>query len=137
MIVNNDNEEHTVNIDTVIMRKIVITTDGQVVIFVVTFLFMMLFNSFFIILAAFNVFFSKAVTEFLLPLDIDFIGSNKLETNGNHIKFDNLGPVIVNKDGTLSRIINWNEMTESERTATSKRITSRNQERKKKLADEL
>lgn len=43
--------------------------------------------------------------------------------------FDELGPLVVNPDGTLSRIKNWATMTELERQRTLERINKRNQER--------
>jgi hypothetical protein len=37
---------------------------------------------------------------------------------GGVYKFDALGPMIVNSDGTLSRITNWQELSEGERERT-------------------
>lgn len=37
---------------------------------------------------------------------------------GGVFKFDALGPMVVNSDGTLSRITNWAELTEGERERT-------------------
>ncbi|KAF9234596.1 hypothetical protein BU15DRAFT_8782, partial [Melanogaster broomeanus] len=42
------------------------------------------------------------------------------------VKLDNLGPMVVNSDGTLSRIANWESMTEAERDRTMRVITTRN-----------
>ncbi|KAF8556782.1 hypothetical protein OG21DRAFT_1395595, partial [Imleria badia] len=42
------------------------------------------------------------------------------------IRFDNLGPMVVNNDGTLSRIANWENMTEAERERTTRVIAARN-----------
>jgi len=42
------------------------------------------------------------------------------------ISLDSLGPVIVNIDGTISRISNWDQMTEREREVTMRRIALRN-----------
>ncbi|KAG8776425.1 hypothetical protein FRB91_001193 [Serendipita sp. 411] len=42
------------------------------------------------------------------------------------MKMDNLGPMIVNSDGTLSRISNWQEMSEIERARTVKVLLKRN-----------
>jgi hypothetical protein len=53
--------------------------------------------------------------------------------NKNSIAIDLGGPVIINNDGTISRISNWDQMTENEKEMTVKIITKRNQERKKIL----
>ncbi|KAH9851195.1 hypothetical protein C2E23DRAFT_733274, partial [Lenzites betulinus] len=42
-------------------------------------------------------------------------------------KFDSLGPVVVNKDGTLSRISNWENMTPIEKERTLRVLIARNQ----------
>ncbi|EKM53624.1 uncharacterized protein PHACADRAFT_260076 [Phanerochaete carnosa HHB-10118-sp] len=56
----------------------------------------------------------------------------KLEV-GSQMKFDALGPLVVNSDGTLSRIANWPNMTSLERERTIRVLTARNQIR---LADQ-
>ncbi|KAL1408349.1 hypothetical protein Q8F55_005158 [Vanrija albida] len=38
--------------------------------------------------------------------------------NNTVVKLDNLGPMIVNSDGTLSRISNWAELSDIERERT-------------------
>jgi predicted Fe-S protein YdhL (DUF1289 family) len=48
---------------------------------------------------------------------------------------DQLGPMVVNVDGTLSRITNWEAMTEIERTNTLRIISKRNKERLEKLKE--
>ncbi|KAL1746634.1 hypothetical protein HDZ31DRAFT_33841 [Schizophyllum fasciatum] len=40
---------------------------------------------------------------------------------------DELGPMVVNSDGTLSRIANWADMTEAERKNTLRVLSKRNQ----------
>ncbi len=55
---------------------------------------------------------------------------------GSTIKLDALGPIIVNSDGTISRIANWVNLTDRERTVALRRIASRNKERVEKLSDE-
>jgi hypothetical protein len=37
---------------------------------------------------------------------------------GGVFKFDELGPMVVNSDGTLSRITNWTELSQGERERT-------------------
>jgi hypothetical protein len=44
-------------------------------------------------------------------------------------KFDELGPIIVNSNGTLSRIPNWNSLTELEQNKTLRLIAKRNKQR--------
>ncbi|EPT00752.1 hypothetical protein FOMPIDRAFT_1121941 [Fomitopsis schrenkii] len=41
-------------------------------------------------------------------------------------RFDALGPLVVNSDGTLSRIANWPNMTEIERERTVRVLMARN-----------
>ena len=48
---------------------------------------------------------------------------------GESHTLDHLGPLIVNKDGTMRRISNWSKMTDRERKMTMRRITKRNRDR--------
>ena len=48
---------------------------------------------------------------------------------GQPIKMDQLGPVVVNSDGSLSRITNWPTMSEQERQTALKLIAKRNKKR--------
>lgn len=48
-------------------------------------------------------------------------------STGNAVKLDHLGPMVVNRDGTLSRIANWDQMTELERRNTLRVLGKRNQ----------
>ena len=57
----------------------------------------------------------------------------KLDVNGGTIAFDAMGPVVVNDDGSLSRISNWSKLTERERETTQRRIAKRNAERLERL----
>ncbi|KAI1434982.1 hypothetical protein GGR50DRAFT_694639 [Xylaria sp. CBS 124048] len=52
-----------------------------------------------------------------------------LEVGGDAVRLDTLGPMIVNKDGTLSRVQNWDKMEEFEREATLRIIGKRNKVR--------
>jgi len=45
------------------------------------------------------------------------------------LKLDALGPMVVNSDGTLSRIANWEEMTEAEQANIVRVLSKRNRER--------
>lgn len=51
-------------------------------------------------------------------------------------KLDHLGPLVVNTDGTLSRIGNWAQMMEVERTNTLRVLGRRNQVRLKALREQ-
>ncbi|KAE8211035.1 hypothetical protein CF327_g5164 [Tilletia walkeri] len=68
-----------------------------------------------------------------LPAPSDIQESTTTPTNLNvasdsssTFKFDALGPLVVNTDGTLSRIHNWSSMTESERERTLRVLGKRN-----------
>ena len=56
---------------------------------------------------------------------------------GETIKFDQMGPVIINLDGTTRRIENWEELTENEKEVTWRRISKRNEERRKMLLERM
>mmetsp|Transcript_106000 Transcript_106000/g.167366 ORF Transcript_106000/g.167366 Transcript_106000/m.167366 type:complete len:106 (-) Transcript_106000:12-329(-) len=56
--------------------------------------------------------------------------------DGNPIKMDKLGPIVINVDGSMSRINNWHEMTEQEQKNTLRLIGKRNQQRLAKLRAE-
>lgn len=53
--------------------------------------------------------------------------------NGTTVSMDALGPVVVNTDGTMSRINNWAEMSEIEKRNTLRIIGKRNRERRAAL----
>ncbi|KAJ5714982.1 uncharacterized protein N7483_012163 [Penicillium malachiteum] len=48
---------------------------------------------------------------------------------GSTVTLDHLGPMVVNVDGTLSRISNWEQMTEIERKNTMRVLGKRNKQR--------
>lgn len=52
-----------------------------------------------------------------------------LSGKGGTVKLDHLGPMVVNQDGTLSRISNWDKMTEGEQKNTMRIIGKRNKQR--------
>ncbi|KAL4809163.1 hypothetical protein BDV18DRAFT_134058 [Aspergillus unguis] len=60
----------------------------------------------------------------------------QLDVNGDGVKLDHLGPLVVNTDGTLARISNWAGMTEMERQNTLRIIGKRNKQRMEKLKAE-
>jgi len=51
-------------------------------------------------------------------------------------KLDALGPIILNTDGSMSRIPNWTEMTAQEQDSAIRLITARNERRRKVLLEE-
>lgn len=55
---------------------------------------------------------------------------------GETIKFDEMGPIIINLDGTTRRIDNWRELSEREKEVTWRRISKRNEERRKILLEQ-
>ncbi|KAJ5812409.1 hypothetical protein N7474_008710 [Penicillium riverlandense] len=48
---------------------------------------------------------------------------------GSTVTLDHLGPMVVNTDGTLSRISNWEHMTEIEKKNTMRILGKRNKQR--------
>jgi predicted Fe-S protein YdhL (DUF1289 family) len=48
---------------------------------------------------------------------------------GETLSLDELGPIIVNADGSLRRIANWDSLTESEQQSTYRQIAARNKKR--------
>ena len=52
-----------------------------------------------------------------------------MSTGGSTVSLDHLGPMVVNVDGTMSRISNWDKMAEIEKKNTLRIIGKRNQER--------
>ncbi|PCH42867.1 hypothetical protein WOLCODRAFT_53569, partial [Wolfiporia cocos MD-104 SS10] len=42
------------------------------------------------------------------------------------VQLDALGPMVVNSDGTLSRIANWQNMTDAERERIMRVLVARN-----------
>lgn len=50
-------------------------------------------------------------------------------STGEAVTLDAMGPVVVNSDGTLSRITNWDRMEDSEKAVAKRRICKRNVER--------
>jgi hypothetical protein len=54
---------------------------------------------------------------------------------GETIRFEEMGPIIINTDGTTRAIANWDELSEREKEVTWKRISKRNEERRKILLE--
>lgn len=56
-----------------------------------------------------------------------------MSTGGSTVKLDHMGPLVVNKDGSLSRINNWGEMSEIEKKNTLRVLGKRNMLRREAL----
>lgn len=56
---------------------------------------------------------------------------------GETIKFDEFGPIIINLDGTTKRIDNWKQLSEREKEVTWRRISKRNEERRRVLNEQI
>ena len=71
-----------------------------------------------------------------LPSPEDASTSVTLDVStGEAVTLDHIGPVVVNTDGTLSRITSWHRMTDDERRVAKRRIAKRNVERLKVFAE--
>eukprot|EP00435_Cladocopium_sp_Y103_P038402 s1804_g10.t1 len=55
--------------------------------------------------------------------------------DGNPVKLDKLGPLVINTDGSIARINNWHEMTELEQQNTLRVLGKRNKQRLAKLRE--
>lgn len=53
------------------------------------------------------------------------------------VKFDSLGPIIINSDGTLSRIPTWDTLTDAEKVKTVRLIAKRNKLRREALTEQM
>jgi hypothetical protein len=58
----------------------------------------------------------------------------QVENDENYCsKLDSLGPIVLNVDGTMSRIQNWSAMTDAEKESAFRLIAARNKKRKEAL----
>ena len=73
---------------------------------------------------------SPAMLALPAPEDVTNLITLDVST-GQAVVLDALGPVVVNTDGTLARITNWDRMDDSEREVAKRRIAKRNVERLK------
>ena len=74
----------------------------------------------------------------LLPPTIDERDTREIKTlvvDGAPIMLDELGPIVVSRDGQLSSIKNWHELSEGEQAFAMRKIGKRNQERLAALRD--
>lgn len=74
--------------------------------------------------------------SYLPPPDDSSGEIQKLEL-GQKLSLDDLGPMVLNKDGTISRITNWDVKLPHEKEIIMKKISRRNAERAKILNEKL
>ena len=60
-------------------------------------------------------------------------GAQSVAVGGEAVAMEELGPIVINTDGTTSRITNWHEMTPAEQEKTRRVIVARNAKRLAKL----
>ncbi|KAI1800694.1 hypothetical protein F4811DRAFT_556554 [Daldinia bambusicola] len=72
---------------------------------------------------------SESKTPLPLPEPDQTGDATQLPVGGEGVKLDHLGPLVVNEDGTMSRIANWAEMAEIERNNTLRILGKRNKMR--------
>lgn len=65
----------------------------------------------------------------LLPAAAEAGTAAHLELGGKGVSMPELGPIIINADGTTRRITNWNTLTKGEQESSWRLISKRNQER--------
>lgn len=67
--------------------------------------------------------------------DLSLFGENDVNSEDNQYvsRLEGLGPIILNTDGTMGRIPNWSEYTESEKEQAIRLISARNKRRKDAL----
>ncbi|EGG01733.1 uncharacterized protein MELLADRAFT_31815, partial [Melampsora larici-populina 98AG31] len=51
------------------------------------------------------------------------------------VAFDHLGPMVINTDGSISRISNWDQLSDIEKTRTSRLVIQRNAQRLTRLRE--
>lgn len=68
----------------------------------------------------------------LPPASEDKSETRQLELGGS-LSMDELGPIIINPDGTTRRITNWDTLTTQEKKSSWRLISKRNKERLAKL----
>lgn len=56
---------------------------------------------------------------------------------GETIRLEEMGPIILNTDGTTRRIANWDNLSEQEKQTTWRRISARNEQRRKQLLEQM
>ena len=72
----------------------------------------------------------------LVPSVNQYVTPNISHHFSESIRFEEMGPVIINADGTTRRIDNWDQMTKKEQEVAWRRISKRNEERRKALLEQ-
>jgi hypothetical protein len=82
-----------------------------------------------------------SAAELLLPLPAPVSQQQQQQQQqwrlGETLSLDELGPIIINADGTTRRIGNWKQLSKWEQERTLVRIAKRNQERVAALRKEV
>ncbi|KAG0140086.1 hypothetical protein CROQUDRAFT_28096, partial [Cronartium quercuum f. sp. fusiforme G11] len=52
------------------------------------------------------------------------------------VTLDHLGPMVINTDGTISRISDWDKLSEIEKTRTLRLVAQRNAQRITRLKEQ-
>jgi len=60
----------------------------------------------------------------------------QLHLGGESVSFEELGPIIINADGTTRRIANWVNLTKSEQESSWRLISARNKRRLQALQEQ-
>ncbi|KAF0700819.1 Aste57867_8670 [Aphanomyces stellatus] len=71
----------------------------------------------------------KTASEPMLALPATSDAGPVLTVGGNSLALDHLGPIVVQTDGSLMRISDWEGKTEHEKAMISRVIAKRNKER--------
>ncbi|GAB5587103.1 hypothetical protein Unana1_02003 [Umbelopsis nana] len=71
-----------------------------------------------------------------LPAASDVAESVPTTEVNSAFKLHDLGPVVVNENGSISRIDNWHEMSDIEKANVNRILLKRNKERLEKLRKE-
>ncbi|KAG2177105.1 hypothetical protein INT43_007761 [Umbelopsis isabellina] len=74
-------------------------------------------------------------TPLALPASTGADDVTKVDVNTS-FKLDELGPVVVNENGTISRIDNWHEMSDIEKSNVNRILLKRNKQRLERLKGE-
>ncbi|KAG5917370.1 hypothetical protein E4U53_004203 [Claviceps sorghi] len=64
-----------------------------------------------------------------LPSASDTTTTLDVSGDGSSVRLDHLGPLVVNTDGTMSRIGNWAQMADVEKETALRILARRNKER--------
>lgn len=77
----------------------------------------------------------EEIPQLPAPNESDGDATHRLEVDGPAISMSELGPIIVNTDGTLRRIENWAQLTKAEQASTVRIVSRRNKKRLEALKE--